>query len=128
MGPVKRIDDMRLSTCARFRDLKSDDRLNSIPIGVSDYSIKLGIDALAKYYWMSRQLDGATPQSVQKMSCDELVLFVVKQQKLVPELVTCHEAVAFGFHMHRKSEQVGIKNYVASALWPLQIGRLCQRF
>jgi hypothetical protein len=29
-------------------------------------AIKLGIDAHAKYYWVSRQVDGATPQPVQK--------------------------------------------------------------
>jgi hypothetical protein len=27
-------------------------------------------------------------------------------------LVTCYEAGAFGFHLHRKFEQLGIKNYV----------------
>ena len=30
-------------------------------------SIKLGIDAHAKWYYVARQLDGATPQPVQKM-------------------------------------------------------------
>ena len=33
--------------------------------------IKLGIDAHAKYYWVSRQVDGATPQPVQKMTYDD---------------------------------------------------------
>ncbi len=37
-------------------------------------AIKLGIDAHAKYYWVSRQVDGATPQPVQKMTYDELLL------------------------------------------------------
>ena len=31
-------------------------------------AIKLGIDAHAKYYWVSRQVDGATPQPVRKMT------------------------------------------------------------
>jgi len=48
---------------------------------ISYDSVKLGIDAHAKYYWVSRQLDGSTPQPVQKMTYDELLLFVVKQQK-----------------------------------------------
>ena len=43
-------------------------------------SIKLGIDAHAKYYWVSRQIDGATPQPVQKMTYEELMLFVVKPE------------------------------------------------
>jgi hypothetical protein len=40
---------------------------------VSYQAIKLGSDAHAKYYWVSRQVDGATPQPVQKMTCDELI-------------------------------------------------------
>jgi transposase len=75
-------------------------------------SIKLGIDAHAQYYWVSRQVDGATPQPVQKMTYDELMLFVVKQQKLTRSVVTCYEAGAFGFHLHRRLEELGIKNYV----------------
>ena len=61
---------------------------------------------------MSRQVDGATPQPVQKMTCDELLLFVVKQQSLTNKVVTCYEAGAFGFHLHRRFEELGIKNYV----------------
>jgi hypothetical protein len=34
-------------------------------------SIKLGIDAHAQYYWVSRQVDGATPQPVQNMTYEE---------------------------------------------------------
>jgi hypothetical protein len=64
-------------------------------------AIKLGIGAHAKYYWVSRQVDGATPQPVQKMTYDELLLFVVKQQKLTGKVVTCYESGAFGFHLHR---------------------------
>jgi len=35
-------------------------------------SIKLGIDAHAKWYYVARQLDGATPQPVQKMDFEGL--------------------------------------------------------
>ena len=35
-------------------------------------AIKLGIDAHAQYYWVSRRVDGATPPPVQKMTYDEL--------------------------------------------------------
>jgi hypothetical protein len=61
---------------------------------------------------VSRQVDGATPQPVQKMTCDELLLFVVKQQSLTNKVVTCYEAGAFEFHLHRRLEELGIKNYV----------------
>ena len=36
-------------------------------------TIKLGIDAHAKFYYVARQLDGATPQPVQKMSFEALL-------------------------------------------------------
>ena len=70
-------------------------------------AIKLGIDAHAKYYWVSRQVDGATPQPVQKITYDELLPFVVKQQKLTNKVVTCDEAGTFGFHLHRRFETRG---------------------
>jgi hypothetical protein len=38
------------------------------------------------------------------MTYDEVLRFVVKQQKVTPNLVTCYEAGAFGFHLHRKFE------------------------
>ena len=37
------------------------------------------------------------------------MLFVVKQQKLTRNVVTCYEAGAFGFHLHRRFEELGIK-------------------
>jgi hypothetical protein len=70
-------------------------------------AIKLGIDAHAKYYWVSRQVDGATPQPVQKITYDELLPFVVKQQKLTNKVVTCYEAGAFEFHPYRRFETRG---------------------
>ena len=59
-------------------------------------TIKLGIDAHAKWYYVARQLDGATPQPVQKMDLDGLLHFVAKQQRLAREVHTCYEAGAFG--------------------------------
>ena len=79
---------------------------------VSCKSIKLGIDAHAKYDRLSRQLDGSTPQPVQKISCKELMLLAVKQQKFPRNVVACDKAGAFGFHLHHRFEELGIKNYV----------------
>jgi lipid-binding SYLF domain-containing protein len=36
-------------------------------------TIKLGIDAHSKWYYVARQLDGATPQPVQKMELDQIM-------------------------------------------------------
>jgi hypothetical protein len=55
-------------------------------------TIKLGIDAHAKWYYVARQLDGATPQPVQKRELDGLLHFVAKQQKLAGEVHTCYES------------------------------------
>ncbi len=66
---------------------------------------------------MSRQVDGATPQPVQKMTYDELLLFVVKQQKLTGKVVTCYEAGAFGFHLQRRFEELGIQKSLFAYVW-----------
>ena len=71
-------------------------------------TIKLGIDAHAKWYYVARQLDGATPQPVQKMTFDALLRFVAKQQDLAGEVHTCYEAGAFGYYLHRKLEALGL--------------------
>lgn len=52
---------------------------------------------------MALQIDGATPQPVQKMTFDGLLHFVAKQQRLARVVFTCYEAGAFGFHLHRKA-------------------------
>jgi transposase len=75
-------------------------------------TIKLGIDAHAKWYYVARQLDGATPQPVQKMEIDGLLHFVAKQQVPTREVHTCYEAGAFGYHLHRKLVAMGVSNLV----------------
>jgi hypothetical protein len=75
-------------------------------------TIKLGIDAHAKGYYVARQLDGATPQPVQKMDLDDLLHFVAKQQRLAGEVHTCYEAGAFGYYLHSKLVAIGVHNLV----------------
>ena len=60
-------------------------------------SIKLGIDARAKCYFVARQVDGATPQPVQKMTLPGLLRFIAKQKRMCRKLYTCYEAGAFGY-------------------------------
>ena len=45
-------------------------------------TIKLGIDAHAKWYFVARQIDGVTPKPVQKMTFSGLLRFVGKQKGL----------------------------------------------
>jgi hypothetical protein len=55
-------------------------------------TIKLGIDAHAKWFYVARQVDEATPQPVQKMTFEGLLCFVAKQRRLAREVYTCYEA------------------------------------
>ena len=75
-------------------------------------TIKLGIDAHAKWFYMARQVDGATPQPVQKMTLDRLLCFVARQQRLAREVYACYEAGAFGYYLLRKLTALGGTNYV----------------
>ena len=75
-------------------------------------SIKLGIDAPAKWYFVGRQVDGATPQPVQKMTFEGLLCFVAKQKRLAKDVFTCYEAGPFGYHLHRQLTEMGVINYV----------------
>ena len=70
-------------------------------------SIKLGIDAHAKWYYVARQLDGATPQPVQKMDFEGLLHFVARQKRMAREVHTCYEAGAFGYHLHHRLTALG---------------------
>ena len=75
-------------------------------------TIKLGIDAHAKWYYVARPVDGATPQPVQKMDLDGLLRFVARQQRLAREVHTCYEAGAFGYYLHRRLVAMGVRNLV----------------
>lgn len=75
-------------------------------------TVKLGIDVHARWYYVARQLDGATPQPVQKMTLQELLRFVAKQQRIAREVFTCYEAGAFGYCLHRSLTAMGVTNYV----------------
>jgi len=55
-------------------------------------TIKLGVDAHAQCYHVSCQVDGATPQPVQKMTFEELLLFVGRQQKLAGRVYNYYES------------------------------------
>ena len=106
------LDDMRLPGGVEPANLTTVmTEYNLTPSKTYD-TIKLGIDAHAKWYYVARQLDGATPQPVQKMDFHGLLRFVAKQQGLAREVHTCYEAGAFGYYLHRKLEALGVDNLV----------------
>lgn len=75
-------------------------------------TIKLGIAAHAKWYYVARQLDGATPQPVQKIDFEGLLHFVAMQKRMAREVHACYEAGAFGYHLHHRLIALGVTNYV----------------
>ena len=106
------LDDMGCQAgviAANLTTMKTEDRTKTTR---SYDTIKLGIDAHAKWYYVARQLDGATPQPVQRMTFGALLRFVAKQQSLAGEVHTCYEAGAFGYYLHRKLEALGVSNLV----------------
>jgi len=78
----------------------------------SEITIKLGIDAHARNYWVSRQIDGASPQAAQKFDRTGLLNWAAKQVESGANVHSCYEAGPFGFWLHRKLEKLGIKNMV----------------
>lgn len=47
-----------------------------------------------------------------KINAKSLMLFVFKKQKLMSKVVTDSGAVAFVFLLHRRFEELGMKNYL----------------
>lgn len=74
--------------------------------------IKLGVDVHADSYRVVRQIEGATPQPAQKMTPEKFLEFAAKQLELGEEVYSCYEAGPFGYGLHRKLEEMGIKNIV----------------
>jgi transposase len=74
--------------------------------------IKLGVDVHADSYRVVRQIDDATPQPAQKMSPADFLKFARKQLALAEAVHCCYEAGPFGYSLHRRLLELGIKNVV----------------
>jgi transposase len=74
--------------------------------------IKLGVDVHAESYSVVRQIDSATPQPAQKMTPEAFERFAKKQLSLAGEVHTCYEAGPFGYGLHRRLVEMGIRNVV----------------
>ena len=74
--------------------------------------IKLGVDVHADSYRVVRQIDSATPQPAQKMSPEQFLKFAARQLLLAEQVHCCYEAGPFGYTLHRKLLEMGIKNVV----------------
>src|SRR5262249_5884028 len=80
--------------------------------GTKFTQIKMGVDVHADSYRVVRQIEGATPQPAQKMTPEKFLEFARKQMELGQEVYCCYEAGPFGYGLHRKLEQMKIKNVV----------------
>lgn len=74
--------------------------------------IKLGVDVHADSYRVVRQIDASTPQPAQKMSPEQFLRFAERQLSLATEVHCCYEAGPFGYSLHRKLVELGIRNVV----------------
>ena len=61
---------------------------------------------------MIRQIDNQAPQSPQKFSPAEFLVWVQRQRLLAKRVVSCYEAGCFGLVLHRKLAEVGVENFV----------------
>jgi len=74
--------------------------------------IKLGLDIHANQYVVARQIDGSSPQTPQRFSPEQFLVWAKKQTRLARKDYCCYEAGCFGYWLHRRLEEMGIANFV----------------
>ncbi|MBX3732411.1 MAG: hypothetical protein KF791_07420 [Verrucomicrobiae bacterium] len=74
--------------------------------------IKLALDVHAGDLMVVRMVEGAKPQTPQKMSVTRLLEWVVEQRAQAEEVFSCYEAGPTGFWLHRQLIARGVVNYV----------------
>lgn len=81
--------------------------------GVKRYGcIKLGIDAHASFYMVARQIDHAVAERPRRLLPEQLEAFVAEQLRLAEQVHSCYEAGCFGYVLHRRLAEMGVKNLV----------------
>ena len=76
--------------------------------------IKLGIDWHARQYRVARIIDNAAPEPAQRFEPEAFLRWAQQQRELAREVVSCYEAGAGGFVLHRQLEKLGVKNKVVA--------------
>lgn len=83
------------------------------PGSPKDHScIKLGIDVHAAFYMVARQIDQASPERPRKITPDQFEPYVMEQMKRAEQVHSCYEAGCFGYVLHRRLVELGVKNLV----------------
>ena len=74
--------------------------------------IKLGLDVHADFIVVVRMLDHSTPQPPQRFTPQKFLAWIPSQLKLAREVHSCYEAGPFGYVLHRKLVELGVRNLV----------------
>jgi len=75
-------------------------------------TIKLGLDVHADTIVVSRILDNSAPQPAQTFDPEKFVVWVKSQVAQANAVNSCYEAGPFGFVLHRRLSELGVKNLV----------------
>jgi len=75
-------------------------------------TIKLGLDVHADTIVVSRILDNSAPQPAQTFLPEKFPVWVKSQLAQSDAVCSCYEAGPFGFVLHRRLSELGVKNLV----------------
>lgn len=74
--------------------------------------LKLGLDVHAEFIVVVRMLDHSTPQPPQRFTPQKFLEWIPSQIKTAKQVHSCYEAGPFGYVLHRKLTELGVRNYV----------------
>jgi|SRR5437667_4889031 len=75
-------------------------------------TMKLGLDVHADSIVVSRILDNSAPQPAQTLMPEKFLVWVKSQVAQADAVYSCYEAGPFGFVLHRRLSELGVKNLV----------------
>ena len=73
-------------------------------------NMKLGLDVHADTIVVSRILDNSAPQPAQTLMPEKFLVWVKSQVAQADAVYSCYEAGPFGFVLHRRLSELGVKN------------------
>jgi transposase len=83
-----------------------------VSVAPSKPVLKIGIDAHALQYVIVTQVDGSAPKPAQRFDQAGLIRWLGKKLQEGFAVVSCYEAGALGYVLHRKLTELGVTNYV----------------
>ena len=80
-------------------------------------NMKLGLDVHADTIVVSRILDNSAPQPAQTLMPEKFLVWVKSQVAQADAVYSCYEAGPFGFVLHRRLSELGVKNLVVQPVY-----------